>query len=225
MIVIIFYPNPIDLLTTGSHGIIVGGMNPNGSIYGYSSQGPNVDIAAPAQATDPVLNGFTGKGTSFAAPLVTGSLMNAAAFIPQLTEDQARKLLVKTALPTVNSLESPQLDGAGTVNAYKLMRVAERIRNAPNGLHSVDALLDTPATYDFESEATQLLKDGEQLLASTDCSQEKKGFDEVRTSYLLNFSEESRQLLEDEYTLIKENNAADFMMMLKPGNSIGPVRE
>ena len=85
-------------------------------------------------------------GTSGAAPVVTGALADTSAILPSLTVSQAEVLLKKTAIP------SSYGDRVGTLNSYKLVRVAQRLRE--RGWPAYDDLSDD-SLYDFSAEARQ----------------------------------------------------------------------
>lgn len=114
--------------------IVVGSFSPSGLVSGFSQSGPKVSILAPSDVYLTSLNneGEYDKfsGTSGAAPLVTGAL---AAFEwlsgHHPSPEEAKYLLEKTAIPTLESVfENPPRNGAGVLNAYKLARIAKRLR-------------------------------------------------------------------------------------------------
>ena len=108
--------------------IVVGSVSASGERSGFSQEGAEVTIMAPG---DDVTTRHKGKlqpftGTSASAPLVTASLVGfevLSGYHP--TEDEAKTLLKKTALP---HHANNGKNGAGIVNAYKLARVGKRLR-------------------------------------------------------------------------------------------------
>ena len=86
-------------------------------------------------------------GTSGASPVVTGALADTLAILQTLTVAQTEILLKKTAIP------SSYGDPVGTLNSYKLVRVAKRLidRGWPVNNNLTDGDL-----YDFSDEARQL---------------------------------------------------------------------
>ena len=96
--------------------IIVGSLDPDGNKNSLSQQGAEVFITAPAGAEQisKDQNGNLRKfgGTSGAAPLVTSSLAGfewLSGYHP--TAEESKILLKKTAIPTPNSHDVPQLNG------------------------------------------------------------------------------------------------------------------
>ena len=113
--------------------IVVGSFSPKGFVSDFSQSGEELSILAPSDywITSADKNGEYEPfgGTSGAAPLVTGSLAGfewLSGYHP--TAKEAKILLEKTALPTLNSFERPHINGAGLLNAYKLGEVAKRLK-------------------------------------------------------------------------------------------------
>ena len=113
--------------------IVVGSFSPKGFVSDFSQSGKELSILAPSDdwITSAGKNGEYKKfgGTSGATPLVTGSLAGfewLSGYHP--TAKEAKILLEKTALPTLNSFEKPPINGAGLLNAYKLGEVAKRLK-------------------------------------------------------------------------------------------------
>ena len=116
-------------------GILVGSLSPQGEVSYSSQEGEEVHILAPSDDyitsahDDDSYKQF--EGTSGAAPLVTGSLAGfewLSGYHP--TAQEAKLLLEKTAVPTVHSVfEDPQKNGVGMLNAYKIGRVAQRLKD------------------------------------------------------------------------------------------------
>ena len=113
--------------------IIVGSLSPDGFVSDFSISGKEIHILAPS---DKWLSSADENGeykrfgeTSGTAPLVTGSLAGfewLSGYHP--TPEEAKILLEKTAFPTLNSHEEPQINGVGMVNAYKLGEVGKRLK-------------------------------------------------------------------------------------------------
>ena len=119
-------------------GILVGSLSPQGTVSHFSQEGEEVHILAPSD--DYITSAHDDDsytqfgGTSGATPLVTGSLAGfewLSGYHP--TAQEAKLLLEKTAVPTVHSVfEDPQKNGVGMLNAYKLGRVAQRLKDKCN---------------------------------------------------------------------------------------------
>ena len=115
--------------------IIVGSFSPAGLVSGFSQSDSKVSVLAPSDYYITSLNNEgeyeSFGGTSGASPLVTGAL---AAFEwlsgHHPSPEEAKHLLEQTAIPTLESVfENPPRNGAGILNAYKLARVAQRLKN------------------------------------------------------------------------------------------------
>ena len=191
--------------------ILVGAFSHHGFVSDYSSQGNEVQILAPSS---PSLNsnnltsslasrgggeitGFT--GTSAAAPLVTGSLAGfelMSDYHPSPSE--SKELLEKTALPTVHSYESPQKNGAGLLNSYKLGMVGKRLKEKcqNKGPRCFQREIKNPSNYQFtvdeslESEVSQVFPScflsGEKRGRGGDCLEIERVFNNLRKAVLLN---------------------------------------
>ena len=113
--------------------IIVGSLASSGERSGFSQQGSEVHIMAPSDAYITSSNDNEEYrrfgGTSGATPLVTGSLAGfewLSGYHP--TPAEAKVLLKKTAIKTMYSDDTPQQNGVGMVNAYKLAMTGKRLK-------------------------------------------------------------------------------------------------
>jgi hypothetical protein len=147
--------------------IFVGSVSPIGVISDFSQAPDSTTIFAPSDYFVQTLAGddrlsHTFSGTSGATPLVTGALANVKSLIENLTTDQAAILLKKTGTPLMPSLsDSSATTSVMLVNAYKLVRVAQRLqKNSWDDLSMPQklALLQEDALYDFQAEAQEYLQ-------------------------------------------------------------------
>ena len=113
--------------------IVVGSFSPLGFVSEFSQSSREVFILAPSDDWITSAGKKWDKeqfgGTSGATPLVTGSLAGfewLSGYHP--TAKEAKVLLEKTALPTPHSFEKPRINGAGLLNAYKLGKVAQKLK-------------------------------------------------------------------------------------------------
>jgi serine protease len=137
-----------------------------GSLARYSNFGAGVDISAPggqynsvignqgiitlsnSGRTTPSTDSFTNTGgTSFAAPMVSGTVSLMLAVAPNLTVDQVHETLLATAKPfPAGSTCDTTLCGAGIVDANAAVRAAAALAPAtPNTVDVVEfynAVLD-----------------------------------------------------------------------------------
>ena len=160
--------------------IVVASLDLLGFPSGFTSYNDGVTISAPADNHIRSYN-FAGEpktfgGTSGSTPLVTGALGGFSLLSHySLATHEARHLLMKTAIP-IPSLPESHLVGAGMLNAYKMGRVALRLKEQckqyPPGFRSryecmADALR-TEQVYRFEKES--ILLTNEAVEAFPECS-------------------------------------------------------
>ncbi len=195
------------------NAILVGNLNPYGMINHDSNEGDGVVIAAPAahsQATigpEGHMNDF--GGTSGATPMVSAALADAKSILGELSLEQAKVLLRKTAVSTPNSWQNPQVNGAGMLNAFKLMKVAVKLKN--NGWPiNAENLLQDESNFNFNDEAVIKLEKAKQLLKTGNCEESKRGFNFLRESFFLNQSSESVELLISIYSNLGYEKIAQF---------------
>jgi len=133
--------------------INVGSADPTGHISLFSKRDEGTIETVRAFSDDFIATlGLDGSliafgGTSGATPVVTGALADTLAILPDLSVSQAEVLLKKTAVP------SSYGDRVGTLNSYKLVRVAQRLRE--RGWPAYDDLNDD-SLYDFSAAAQRL---------------------------------------------------------------------
>src|SRR5664280_502765 len=99
-----------------SHAMRVAATDSNKKDASFSNMGQAVDIAAPGSNIG--FGAGTGSGTSFAAPLVTGTAGLVKSINPSLVPPEIRYLLLNSASSTVDTAYSPKilLDAFNTVN-------------------------------------------------------------------------------------------------------------
>ena len=135
--------------------IIVGSIAPDGRRSDFSHTHEEVHIMAPADyhqsSADAEGNRMKFGGTSGAAPLVTGSLASfewLSGYHP--TAEEAKLLLEKTAIPTMDANKDPRLSGVGMLNAYKLGMVGKRLKiTCGTDISCFKEMLQKEATYEF----------------------------------------------------------------------------
>ena len=153
------HPDPLSpekvRISRNINAIIVGSMTWDGRRSHFSQTHEEVHIMAPADydqsSADEEGNRMRFGGTSGAAPLVTGSLAGfewLSGYHP--TAEEAKLLLEKTAIPTINANKVPQLSGVGMVNAYKLGMVGERLKiTCGRNVACFKEMIQNEATYNF----------------------------------------------------------------------------
>lgn len=145
-------------LVRQGYALLVGSLDPLGNLSDFSDYSTDMTISVPSDYVQRSYD-FQNKpvnlgATSGAQPLVTGSL---AAFTKitghSLNQEQATKLLQKTAvdfprLPPFNII------GTAMLNAYKIGRVAfklkEACQNSTESHECISSRLSLDETYDFD---------------------------------------------------------------------------
>ncbi len=205
--------------------ILVGSFSPTGRVSAFSSSGEEVHILAPSDhfltSADDQGKYREFAGTSGAAPLVTGSLAGfewLSGYHP--TAKESKRLLEKTALPTLESFEKPRRNGVGLLNTYKLGMVAKRLRkkcknkksscfkkeieNNENYRFQVDPNLEKELTRVFPSCAMKNESEPQEKVVSSSCEDQKKVFKQLRKASLLTSSEPARKKYLDSLSCIYE---------------------
>ena len=181
--------------------IIVGSLSPKGVASEYSQEGEEVHILAPSDyyitSVDENGNYHKFSGTSGATPLVTGSLAGfewLSGYHP--TAKEAKLLLEKTAVPTIHSVfENPKKNGKGMLNAYKLGKVAQRLKDKCKTDHQCFTQeIKNPENYQF-SAAPSVLDNVQNAfpqcsgsvedVKAVDCTLKKSAFKKLRQAVLL----------------------------------------
>ena len=189
--------------------ILVGSLSPRGLVSDFSEEGEEVHILAPSDNWITSVDGDGQykkfRGTSGAAPLVTGSLAGfewLSGYHP--TAREAKLLLEQTAIPTIHSVfENPQRNGVGMLNAYKLGRVAKRLKEkCHTDLDCFQREIKNKANYKFSIDAEDILesvnssfpKCSDQDETQVSCEDKKSAFKKLRQAILLDL--ENVDLLE-----------------------------
>lgn len=184
------FPHPVDKIISvyGDKMIVVGSADPTGFPSTFSQADKRVNILAPSDEFIPSV-GVGAKpilfsGTSGDAPVVSGVLADVNSLLPRdLTRDEAAHLLHKTATKTsING--ASDMNGAGVVNHYKMLRVAKRLHDA--GFPANEDILHSEQLFDFSTEAKKLASEAEHLITSSDAENYAEGFKKLRTAFFLN---------------------------------------
>lgn len=163
------FPRRVSPMDRAMSDILVGNLEPDGSMSPSSQEDDRVVISAPGSGggTGGASLGPDGRtrpfgGTSGAAPLVTAALANVGALLPGIRLHELQDLLRRTAVPVAAFINEPVGNGAGALNAYKLLRVASRLRKSwPTSREA----LTGASVYDFERESKRALRDAKAVLA------------------------------------------------------------
>ena len=187
--------------------ILVSSLAPDGSPSLFTSYGDAITISVPSDNAI-ISYDFAGNlllfgGTSGAAPLVTGTLgaFTLLSGYP-LNTQEAKHLLTKTAIK-LPKLPTGHLLGAGMLNAYKIGRVAQRLKEECDQPLSQDQrneclsdLIRSSNVYHFEQESKELLAKVENVFPqcfsrqddphteATSC-QKTEAFNRLRSAALL----------------------------------------
>ena len=181
--------------------ILVGSLSPHGVVSYFSQEGEEVHILAPSHGylTSVDNDGRYERfgGTSGAAPLVTGSLAGfewLSGYHP--TAKEAKLLLEKTAVPTIHSVfEDPKKNGKGMLNAYKLGKVAQRLKDRCQNNHQCfKEEIKNSKNYQFSADQSVLedvqsafpkCSGSDDSAQENDCTFKKKVFKKLRQAVLL----------------------------------------
>lgn len=206
------YPTP-STVSLQDRVILVGSISPFGFTSGFSSESENVVVLAPSDNFLMTRDAGTGEfsnfsGTSGAQPLVCGAVANSLSILPGMTSEEVKLLLKKTAIPTINSKEEPKKNGVGTLNALKMVAVAQRL--AADWPANRDKLKND-STYDFKKESNDSHQEALKLINSKLLCEKRKGLDLLRGSFLLNpENKEVRKKMADVYRSSGFQTNADF---------------
>ena len=182
------FPESVDpfIAEHGQDMIVVGSADPSGFVSNFSQADKHVTILA---GSDDFVHSYgkNGKlvsfgGTSGAAPQVTGALADLHSILGKMTRSEAAYILQKTAIKTSINMVS-ELNGAGMLNYYKLLRVAQNL--VANGWPQNRKILFAEEMYDFTAEAKHLAMRAEELISSTDDESYARGFKMLRKSFFL----------------------------------------
>lgn len=141
--------------------VVVGSVDPTGFVSEFSQSIDDLVVLAPSDVFV-TSRGAAGSlelfnGTSGAAPQVTGALADIKSILPSLTRDESILLLKRTSTPTaINQVSTA--NGAGTLNQYRALRVAKRLKDKGFPTDR-QALLNDDSIYDFKNEAQKLADD------------------------------------------------------------------
>jgi hypothetical protein len=128
------YPAAAD---SSNQVIVVGASTPHNAFADWSSRGARISITAPGDSV-PSMNGASPtsrlyRGTSVAAPFVTGTIGLLVAFDPTLANRPAelRRLLLEGARRGGHATDGPDGTHAYLLNAYESLRLAAQRRGGP----------------------------------------------------------------------------------------------
>lgn len=152
-----YYPSNENFQEASEVSVIVGQLSPLGGMSADSSAHRNVKIAAPGRVYS-YRNGETHifGGTSGAQPVVTGCFLNVVSLLPDITPDEADAIIQKSAIPTLNSQEKNSNNGQGTVNCFKLAKVASRLKS--DWPQNRKKITDDPLLYNFKSDSGNFIE-------------------------------------------------------------------
>ena len=194
-----------ELVDFGSRVIKVGSVAPDGFVSSFSKTGKDVVVLAPSDYSIVSHNGekqLKFSGTSGAAPLVTAALADVLSILPALNRIEARELLQGTAIKTsINEISD--MNGAGVLNHYKLVRVAKRLADLDYPKNR-EALFND-ALYDFSDEAREL------FASATDSDDLDTYLKKLRTAFFLDADNaDIRTTLADTYRKAGLEKQAQF---------------
>lgn len=171
--------------------VIVGSIDHQGLVSDFSQADASVTITAPSDYSIMSIE-KSGKievrfsGTSGAAPLVTGAISNVQSILPGITTEEIIKMLKETSIFALAS-EEHNRNGPGSLNAYKLVRVAARLKE--NWPLNREEILTNHKLYDFSTEAKENTANALKLLSELkenfNCKKLEEGFKLLRRAFFL----------------------------------------
>jgi hypothetical protein len=173
-------------------GIVVGGLLSNGRVWSKSSTGDKISIYAPAASLiliAPSGQLYFNEGTSLASPIVAGALIDTLEIMPDLKLAHFKLLLQRSAI----SIQQGNGSFVKALNAYKMIRVAKRIKDLvysgrmnPSQTKSqyILDLLNNPELFNFSKEAKEEFRQAKTLGPSLNCEGQKI-LKHLRASFLL----------------------------------------
>lgn len=172
------YPDPIEVgkRKVAEAMIIVGSTDPTGHASSFSQRGKEEVIRAFSDEHVQTIGVEAGVfidfgGTSGATPQVVAALADVLSILHTLNRDEAATLLRRTAVA------SSYGDEAGTLNRYKLLRVAYRLMQ--RGWPTSKAALHDDSVYDFSDEAQEL------TAASFSAATPTESFTQLRQAFFI----------------------------------------
>ena len=172
------HPEPIEVgkRKLAEEIIIVGSSDPTGHASSFSQRGKEEVIRAFSDEHVQTIGVEAGVfidfgGTSGAAPQVVAALADVLSIVHILNRDEAATLLRRT------SVVSSYGDEVGTLNRYKMLRVAHRLME--RGWPTAKAALHDDRVYDFSDEARAL------TAASFSAATPDEAFIQLRQAFFL----------------------------------------
>ena len=216
------FPYPLDDTNQQikNKAILVGSADPSGFPSYFSQADEGIVVLAPSdsylQSIDADGKLVNYGGTSGAAPMVSGVLADVKAILPNITRDEAAALLRVTATRTsINSVS--KVNGAGMLNHYKMLRVAQRIADLlqQDSTATISSLLQEPKVTRFHDETAKLYLEAKQAFSSQN---HDEMFKKLRQAFFLTDSQDElqqgiRTQLADFYRRAGQPASAEFYRM------------
>lgn len=210
------YPRRFDQHLTDQRLFIVGAIDPTGLVSPYSVQSADVDILAPAGfdivSTKDGVKYTLFNGTSAAAPLVTGVMGDLLTMLPELSLGDQDRLVKSTSTPLLSN--ATNANGAGLINAYKLVRCATRLKREFSQ-HSPLSIKKIQKVCDFSREARRLkaqsfVKLKAKTLKAMSEQEQSALLNNLRRSLFLDFEKETALILAQSYKTLGYTTNALF---------------
>lgn len=206
-----------------SSAIVVGAIDATGKRADFSqTSSKRVVFFAPGQSVpnEAELGVTEASGTSLSSPLVAGIVGVSLQILPELNRDLIENLLWYTGL------DGPKRESDGMqpkiVNAYKFIRVVERLANhistkRPLSTKLIQEIIQTEIKnetfFDFKSESDDFLKRASKSTGS-DCDLLWTKISLLRSSYFLNPTKKTAKELSDSYLAAGYAINADYFQNL-----------
>ncbi len=151
--------------TVFEEGLTVGALSLSGVRASFSNYGKALDLVAPGEQILSRGDGIQWSpesmevltGTSFAAPIVSGSAAIVRSILPEASREDVKQILIQTAIDLgLNGRDDEY--GHGMVNAYRAALVAKRIKSSlEKDPTSLKAALNDPANFDTSAERREAI--------------------------------------------------------------------
>lgn len=172
-------PFPTDIPNLWS----ISSIDPFNRLSHFSNSGPETDFTAPSDSLQRALGGNPFGGTSGAAPVISGIVMNVLKVNPQLTPDRIKTLLKMTSFDTGAPGFDPEM-GWGMPNMVKAILAARYLKEGKLTFDPDPQKMKSKLEALFQKEISPLSHEA-LLQQSTNCTEYIHGLKKLVKNYFL----------------------------------------